>query len=141
MTPDDSRIYRYQGHTLVDITHTGVTRHSPEQERARNQQRNWETVQQLLGLRAQVLDIAQRKLTKQELTNFGSEYRGQHTVWQFEFSVEVVNVFKLDQDPIGILLQDFNHAPIVVELDETVKFPMHLFFTTGGNKNIHFDLL
>lgn len=141
MTQENLRIYKYQGHTLVDITQTGVTRHSPEQERARNQQRNWETVQQLLGLRAQILEIAQKKFTEQDLIVFGPKYQGQQTMWQFEFSVEVKDVFKLDQDPVGILIQDFNHAPIVAGLDETVKFPMHLFFTQGENKNIHFDLL
>lgn len=140
MTQDDVRIYRYRGQTLVDITNTGVTKHSLEQERARNQQRNWETVQQLLGLRAQVLEITQTKLTKQSVAKFGSSYKGKHTVWQFEFTVEVADVFKIDNDPIGILIQDFHNAPVVADLDETAKLPMHLFQTSGANKNVHFDL-
>ena len=43
----------YTGITLVDITATGVTRHRVDNELERNQQRNWETVLQVIGLKAQ----------------------------------------------------------------------------------------
>ena len=45
------------GFTLVDITRTGVTHNRPENEHQRDQQRNWETVIQCMGLRTQPLDI------------------------------------------------------------------------------------
>ena len=49
----DTQQYLYQGFTLIDITSTGVISWSPQNERKRNQQRNWETVQQILSLRTQ----------------------------------------------------------------------------------------
>ena len=49
----DTQQYLYQGFTLVDITPTGVISYSHQNEFKRNQQRNWETVQQILSLRTQ----------------------------------------------------------------------------------------
>jgi hypothetical protein len=43
----DTQQYLYQGFTLIDITPTGVISYSPQNEQKRNQQRNWETVQQI----------------------------------------------------------------------------------------------
>jgi len=46
-------MYFYTGVTLVDITATGVIRHTNDNELLRNQQRNWETVLQCIGIKAQ----------------------------------------------------------------------------------------
>ena len=46
-------MYFYTGVTLVDITATGVIRHTTADEIPRNQQRNWETVLQCIGIKAQ----------------------------------------------------------------------------------------
>ena len=50
----DRQLHYYTGLTLVDITATGVTRNG--EELARNQQRNWETVVQTMGLGAQPIE-------------------------------------------------------------------------------------
>ena len=75
----------FLGFSLVDITPTGVIRDLPGQELERNQQRNWETVLQCIGLRAQPIEAACRvdelDLKKYE---FGSMFEGNHRVWSFE---------------------------------------------------------
>ena len=48
------------GYTLVDITETKMIRDLDGKELERNQQRNWETVLQCIGLRAQPQNMAWR---------------------------------------------------------------------------------
>ena len=50
-------LYRYYAYTLIDITETNVLTQSAEQQKQRNQQRNWETINQLLSLRAQLMEF------------------------------------------------------------------------------------
>ena len=108
--------------TKFDITNTGVTGHlkvsrmpfvdrngntirtEDEWHRARNQQRNWETLQQLISLRAQVFDVT---------TPVHSN--GQ---WSFEFIIEQDGLFTLDNDPVGILKQDCSGVPMLKNLNE-----------------------
>lgn len=136
----ESKIYRHRGYTLVDITKTDVTKYTPEMERMRNKQRNWETVAQILGLRTQILGMRQLKTQTQDLKDFqfGEAYQGRHRVWTFEFEVEFANLYLNEGNPYATLENDFAQSPIVTGLDETAKFPIPLFYTTGENKNIYF---
>lgn len=139
MTIDEQRTRRYIGYTLVDITATGVTKYTPQKELERNQQRNWETVQQIVGLRSQIFSLTQTNFKANiKQHKFGSNYKGAHEIWQFEFTVEHENLYKVDSDPVGVLVQDFHQTPVVVGLGETAKFPMSLFYTAGADKNIYF---
>jgi hypothetical protein len=143
MTTENSRIYFYQGQTLIDITNTGVTKYSPDVEKQRNQQRNWETVVQLLGLRSQIISLEQFAPNVVDIGsyNFGSKYSKRHKVWQFRFGVEFKDLYQLDNDPVGILVTDFMQIPVVMGLDETIELDQGLFYTSGENKNIHFKTL
>ena len=136
----EQRIYRHRGYTLIDITKTDVTKFTPELERMRNKQRNWETVVQILGLRTQIMRINQLKTETKDLSQhqFGSDYRDKQRVWTFEFEVEFENLYLNDQDPYSILKNDFVQSPIILGLDETAKPPMPLFYTDGACKNIYF---
>jgi hypothetical protein len=73
--------------TLVDITATGVIRHTADKELERNQQRNWETVLQCIGLKAQpqLIDGPYRKeLEIDEGTVFGDIFfNTKQLVWIF----------------------------------------------------------
>ncbi len=141
MIIDEQRTYRYIGYTLVDITATGITKYTPQKEAERNQQRNWETVQQILGLKTQIFSLTQAQFNKNVKSHqFGSNYKGSHEIWQFEFDVEYNNLYKLDTNPVAVLEQDFHQIPVVVGLTETAKFPMSLFYTAGENKNVYFIL-
>ena len=136
----EQRIYRHRGYTLIDITKTDVTKFTPELERMRNKQRNWETVVQILGLRTQIMSINQLKTETKDLSQhqFGSDYQDKQRVWTFEFEVEFQNLYLKDFDPYGVLKYDFSHAPIILGLDETAQPPMPLFYTDGASKNIYF---
>ena len=136
----EQRIYRHRGYTLIDITKTDVTKFTPEFERMRNKQRNWETVVQILGLRTQIMSINQLKTETKDLSQhqFGSDYQDNQRVWIFEFEVEFENLYLQDHDPYGILKKDFAQTPILLGLDETVIPPVPLFYIDGACKNIYF---
>ena len=136
----EQRIYRHRGYTLIDITKTDVTKFTPELERMRNKQRNWETVVQILGLRTQIMRINQLKTETKDLSQhvFGSDYQDKQRVWTFEFEVEFENLYLNDQDSYAILKKDFAQTPVLLGLDETAKPPMPLFYTDGACKNIYF---
>jgi hypothetical protein len=131
----------YTGFTLVDITNTGVTRSRPGNEHERNQQRNWETLIQVLSLRTQPLEINGPIDSGYELTGdsiFGEMYKGLQTVWYFSFGVEAHSVFTKGKDIVGLLYDDFAEVPIIQGLDETAKFMLPIFYPYGAIKNIHF---
>lgn len=124
--------------TLVDITATGVTRSNfGEDTLERNQQRNWETVLQVLGLRTQPIIISGPTVsTNVDLDffsmEFGDFYEGKQSVWSMVFSSEQ-NVYQIDQ-----LEQDFEQIPVVTGLTETAKFMLPIFYPHGTIKNVYF---
>ena len=131
----------FTGITLVDITATGVTRHRDDLELERNQQRNWETVLQVIGLRAQpqlVEGPVCHEYTVDNTTLFGEMYYGQQKCWIFTFGVEHEDVYLLDGDPVGWLDHDFAQVPIICGLEETARFILPIFYPFGSIKNIYF---
>lgn len=128
--------------TLVDITPTGVIRHTPDNELQRNQQRNWETVLQCIGLRAQPQLIEGPVIKELEIDDtsiFGEMfYSTKQRVWLFTFGVESEDVFLLDDDPVGQLDKDFSQVPIICGLEETARFMLPIFYPYGAIKNICF---
>ena len=110
--------------TLFDCTYTGVTGHfrvaqipfadrsgkqiasEAEWYHARNQQRNWETLMQVISLRAQPLNP-----TVPECRD---------DLWEFEFGADNPGVFSVldNPDPIAGLRQDFSGVPMLTGLDE-----------------------
>ncbi len=131
----------FTGVTLVDITATNVTRHKPGYETARDQQRNWETVLQVIGLRAQPQLINGpicREYELDESTAFGEMYYGLQKVWIFTFGVDHEDVFMVNNDPVGGLDKDFAQVPVVCGLDETARFLLPIFYPYGAIKNIYF---
>ena len=134
-------LYRYVGYTLVDITKTNILVPYPQFER--NQQRNWETVTQVLSLRAQLLELEYLGVVDEdlELYSFGVDYTGIHKVWAFEFAVDRDNVYSFDCDRYGTLKDDFKIAPIITGLTETISLTRPLFEVAGPSKNIYFKSL
>ena len=126
--------------TSFDITVTGVTGHYkvsrvPFQDcagreitterdwnRSRNQQRNWETLQQLLSLRTQVFSAT-------------VPTRQGHT-WQFEFEVESQDVYGED---LSLLQADCEGVPMLTGLDETAS-STKVLVTQGQLQNLWFQL-
>ena len=114
---------KIQCQTLFDITATGVTGHikpgrmpfhdragnrvtnTESWNRSRNQQRNWETITQLIGLRTQTTDLT---------TPVKSDNN-----WQFEFEVDNENLFLDNSDPLAVLKADCANVPMIIGLNET----------------------
>ena len=114
--------------TTVDITPTGVRRKSddPDWVLKRNQQRNYDTLMQVLGLRCQPLDVEIQVM--QELLEFNFE-----KVWIIKFKVERDDVLGKEGE---LFLDDVEGVPIVPALTETTpSFPPQ-FITRGPLKNI-----
>ena len=104
--------------TRFDITATGV-RNSFYKNRAdaadtetwtrnRNQQRNWETVNQIISLRTLPINITLPK----RITQAGEN------LWVFEFEIEQPATVGTDEDPVGILKADCRDVPMLTGLDE-----------------------
>ena len=128
--------------TLFDITATGITGHfkpsrvpfddasgqtihnEQDWNRARNQQRNWETLTQLMQLRTQIFDLSVPVKVNDS--------------WQFEFATEIEHVFAADTDEFAILKGDCEGVPMLAGLDEK-HFLTPLLVTDGAQQNIWFD--
>jgi hypothetical protein len=138
----EQRIYNYSLMTLVDITKTNQVHNSENNDDLkRNQHRNYQTMLQTLGLRTQPTIKGDVKMTNGEFPqpDFGESYNGIHNIWQVNFSVEQPEAFSdTEQNPVGLLEEDFDQVPIVSMLKETARFILPCFFSYGPLKNIHF---
>jgi len=130
--------------TIFDITETGITGHfKPSQipfndragnrivdlltwTRSRNQQRNLETISQILQLRTQIFDL--------------SCPVDDNGYWAFEFSVEFEGIYQQDRDIFGILKQDCNGVPMLLGLNEKHAITTNLI-TDGSQQNIWFETI
>jgi hypothetical protein len=135
-----SNLYFFQGFSLVDITATGVTR-GDNDSMERNQQRNWETVLQCIGLRTQpqyVQDPVQTILSDVSIADFGDFYTGPQSVWLWQWAVEGDGIYDLPGKEFGGIQQDFEQVPIITGLTETARFMLPIFYPYGSIKNIYF---
>jgi hypothetical protein len=131
---------KFSVYSLVDITFTGVVDNS-RNTKERNQQRNWETVHQIINLRTQAVVEAVPSSPREILLNaheFGQYYTNKHRCWKFIFTIEFDEIFGSKQNPYERLMYDFNEVPIICGLDETINLPDPVFYTQGLLKNIYF---
>lgn len=138
----DNRLHLYQGFSLIDITPTGQISWSADCDLERNQQRNWETVQQIISLRTQP-QILSTSDNISDLKNyqFGINYVGQHKVWNFLFGVEYRDVYQQEADAFGLLRNDFKLIPVVTNLTETAESEQSIFYSSGPWTNIYFKTI
>ena len=126
--------------TQFDCTATGVTGHFRPNtlpfddregqlidneitwNRSRNQQRNWETILQIIGLYTQAQDITSTEHVKGK--------------WQFEFSTDFDDVFSERGDPLGLLKTACRGVPMFYDLDHAPKTAM-----LEPGKNIEFSIV
>ena len=136
----DGSLTYFTGLSLIDITKTGVTRSHDVDNLARNQQRNWETLVQCLGLRCQAQYIQGPVAVDTDLDDldFGEMYTGNQRVWVWTWAVENPEVYADKEDPLGALKTDFEQIPIITGLDETARFLLPIFYPHGTIKNICF---
>jgi hypothetical protein len=138
-----SNLQFFQGFSLVDITPTGVTRGAATgpDDIARNQQRNWETVLQCIGLRTQpqhIQEPLESTVCDISITEFGDMYSGEQKLWSWSWAIEGEGIYDLPGKPLGGLQNDFEQVPIVTYLTETARFMLPIFYPYGSIKNIYF---
>tara|TARA_R110000803_G_scaffold31918_2_gene70690 strand:- start:388 stop:813 length:426 start_codon:yes stop_codon:yes gene_type:complete len=138
-----SAINIFTCYTLVDITYTGVIRPGSDgiAKLKRNQQRNYETLLQIIGLRAQPMLFEKPYCyVRTSLGNFafGSMYSENHNVWVLKFSVEHPGVFADGVNPFGLLLSDLSQVPVIAGLNETIDIAVPVFSTSLDFKNTYF---
>ena len=129
--------------TLFDCTHTGVTGHlrpqqlpfvtktglvidTPDQwNRSRNQQRNWESLLQIISLRTQPMNIVTPSKQKDG--------------WHFAFEVEAEGVLSSEfgSSDLAGLVGDCEGVPMITGLDESIAVTATLH-ATGADQNIWF---
>jgi hypothetical protein len=134
---------KIQCRTLFDCTRTGVTGafraseipyrdragqpvdNQQDWHRSRNQQRNYETLLQIFGLRTQPQEITQPALID--------------GMWQFSFVSENEGVFDMHNNPDSLagLLVDCEGVPMVTGLGESSGIAPVLI-TQGDQQNIWF---
>lgn len=137
-------MYFFQGFSLVDITPTGVIRSNDQDSIERNQQRNWETVLQCIGLRTQPQYIQPPQLLENQTSNwykFGEFYTKKQHIWTWRWAIESQGIYDLLNEPLGGLLKDFEQVPVVTGLTETARFMLPIFYPYGAIKNIYFTPL
>ena len=134
--------------TLFDITVTGVRNHTsnsrlPFQDQAgqmvetdqqwvlsRNQQRNWETINQILALRT----LPENTTTPESQdTDLGRE-------WRFDFEIPSVSSISEGDRPMSLLLHDCEAVPMITGLTETASLAPELR-TQDPDANIWFELI
>lgn len=126
---------------LFDCTATGVTGHFKSSRipftdksrqlitdetawnRARNQQRNWETLTQIISLRTQVMELTEPEF-----------YDG---AWEFEFATETADAYGPEEDPTCILRLDADGVPMIQNLP-TGEIITQQLVTQGADQNIWF---
>ena len=127
--------------TLFDITPTGVTGHYKSSHvpftdragqhiedesawnRSRNQQRNWETLTQLIGMRTQISKISAPIRNK--------DY------WEFNFETDTEDVYGPPDNPTQILESDANGVPMLIGLWNKHDLDP-VIISNGPNQNIWF---
>ena len=135
--------------TLVDITQTGDLRGNGK---ARNQQRNFDTVQQIVNMLAQPFSLAEpirtdwgqvhRKFkevgtTWGEIHDFTQETLVDLNMWMCRFGIEQPGVLDLHEkyDCKG-LLSIFDNVPVVIGLDENAVIQPPVFSNTEKLRNL-----
>jgi hypothetical protein len=107
----------------------------------RNQQRNYESLVQVISIRAQPFITEPIKAITLDTkdTVFGTQFLGPHKVWVLHFDVEHKDVFTKDNDPVGLLAQDIDNVPVITNLTESAYFESAMFSSTDYNRrNVYF---
>lgn len=130
--------------TLFDITATGVKNRfhksrlpfvdqagktifdTDSWQRSRNQQCNWETINQIISLRT-----LPENITNPTVDN---------DIWTFEFDVIDPSTIEQNADPVAVLKNDCNGVPMIIGLSEK-STTESMLTTVAGSENIWFEIV
>lgn len=128
---------RYKIITFIDITRTNPNRSETDTLKI-GQQSNFNSLLQAIGLRSNVeWDVDPKMMTGALPDNL--EGKANHWVW--DFKTEREDVFKENNDPVFLLINDLNCVPIVADLMNSVELNPAAFITKGTNANTWVTLM
>jgi len=143
-------------YTLFDCTATGILNHAKVTQlplidqqghtisdqaaltRARNQQRNWETLTQLISLRTQVTVYSPPQILQDASIAVLGLNRRAGRIWTFEFGSEFADIYDIGGEPLAALIQDCDGVPLITGLGEAVENLEPVIRTTGAVINTKF---
>lgn len=145
----------YTCYTLFDITPTAVSNTTSmpfkdaagqliedddSWERSRNQQRNWDTMVQIISMRAQPIALSRPRIMELEDHYFSRSFSGKQRIWYFTFGVEAREVFRKGEDPVWALENDSNMVPMSIGLTETADLIPACILTDAISFNTCFKI-
>ena len=115
--------------TLIDITNSNIRRINQGTQQQLDQFRNWTTLLQSIGLRAVIDFDRDPKVETMDVKGlgFGTDYRGTHQVWTFDFRPDRATAFADKDDPVALLKIDLDKIPIILNLTETINTEQAVF--------------
>ena len=129
---------RYKLYTLVDITNTEQYRPNSNNDTLRWKEQNFNTVIQTIGLRATISLYGKPIGSEVNGKIIGFDTDDIIRVWRFDFETDREDLFQKDDDPVGLLKDDFHLVPYISGLDELFAQQYAVFITHGEGKNIVF---
>lgn len=109
--------------TVIDITETNARKH--DDNLLRQQQANYLTVLQTVGLRVQLTPVECKTYVGDVSSfGFGSSIQDKQRYWTFEFTYDQQGAITLDT-----LVNDFDLVPIITGLQDTVTLTNSAFRT------------
>jgi hypothetical protein len=137
-------MFYYQVFTLFDITPTGVIRHPKSTDvdyelklLRRNQQRNWETLQQVLAMRAQIY-VEQAPQIVKNCKQFSRKVFKNTQAWGFQFGVEHTEIYGND---LQLLFDDCHGIPMILNLTEQATMIPPAIDCYGDSRNISIEFI
>lgn len=118
--------------TLIDITNTNIRRINQGTQQQLDQYRNWTTLQQCIGLRSIISydqDPTVKLLDVKDL-GFGKNFKGKHKIWTFYFRPDQSEAFVNQESSFGLLIEDLDKIPVILNLTETINTSRAVFETT-----------
>ena len=138
----------YSCHTLFDISNADIDRSkrldlTARNERSKNQQRNWDTIVQVISLRAQPIVLRNPRFIDADLRfySFGQQFSGLARVWTFEFGIEAKGAFHIGENPVSGLMTDSAMVPMTVGLAETVMLDPACILVDDQLRNTYFQIV
>jgi hypothetical protein len=109
--------------TLIDITNTNVRRINQGTQQQLDQFRNWTTLLQCIGLRSNINYDRDPRVETVDVKGlgFGSEYKGKHQVWTFQFRPDRPDTFADESEAVALLERDLDKIPMILNLTETIN--------------------
>lgn len=116
--------------TLIDVTCSSAKRAGQGDTVEVNQYRNYTTLLQAIGLRANVYfeEPPACVVAKVNGGMFGTEYDNKkHAMWTFEFTTDRDDVYNDKDDELHLLKEDLHNVPVIKNLTETINTDKNVF--------------